>query len=165
MTDWTSRPADLDEYGRWTWDLFGLEYESLRPQFERSAESMQRQFTDSPLWSGIQGRLTALADAYYVRTGYLLGLSEQPPIRRKDWDTFWLKTFRRNVIENKRWPQPPRSGWLLPPKWFVQIGDVVRTRFVVRYLDAVIATAAEIERAARDAGYGAQTTLQATPEG
>src|SRR3712207_8577398 len=46
-------------------------------------------------------------------------------------------TYRRNVVENQSWPSPPDDGWYLPSNWHSRVKDAVRTRFVVRYLDAV----------------------------
>jgi hypothetical protein len=142
-----------------------LDYEALRAQFDRSADAMHRQFEGSAFWVRLKARMTALADEYYVRTGYVLGQSDRPIVQRKGWDSFWLKTFRRNVIENDRWPRAPRGGWLVPPSWFVQVGDVIRARFVVRYLDAVIDTTSMLEAAAREAGHGVRASFQATTEG
>ena len=58
----------------------------------------------------------------------------------KSFDSFLVKTFRTNVLDNKRWPEAPKSGWLLPNEsneWYSQVNDIVRTCFVVKYLDGV----------------------------
>jgi hypothetical protein len=55
----------------------------------------------------------------------------------KPWNSFFLKTYRKNVIENKLWPAAPQEGWILPNTWFSKINDIVRTMVVVKYLDGV----------------------------
>lgn len=55
----------------------------------------------------------------------------------KSFDSFFLKTFRDNVARNSLWPAPPDGGWILPSNWVSRGNDIVRTCFVVKYLDGV----------------------------
>ena len=56
----------------------------------------------------------------------------------KTFDSFLNKTFRKNVIENDKWPEAPNGGWVTPQgRWYDSMSDIVRTRFLVRYLDGV----------------------------
>jgi ppGpp synthetase/RelA/SpoT-type nucleotidyltranferase len=48
-----------------------------------------------------------------------------------------LKTYRKNILDNKNWPNEPNSGWILPNNWYSRINDIIRTLFIVKYLDGV----------------------------
>jgi len=75
---------------------------------------------------------------YYLKTGYYLFLNDElPEIIIKPFDSFFLKTFRKNILNNNNWPESPHNEWILPTNWFSQINDIVRTLFVVKYLDGV----------------------------
>jgi hypothetical protein len=62
---------------------------------------------------------------------------DPPELALKDYKSVLLKSFRKNVLNNDRWPEAPVDGWVLPDTWFGQIKDIVRTTFVVKYLDGV----------------------------
>ena len=88
-----------------------------------------------------------------------------PQIDIKGWERFLDKTFRRNVQDNQRWPGEPDGGWLIPPDWFSSVNDVVRTLFVVKYLDGVDYLGSKIEEAARECGLLCESTLENTELG
>jgi hypothetical protein len=48
-----------------------------------------------------------------------------------------LKTYRKNILDNKNWPNEPANGWILPTNWYSNINDVIRTLFIVKYIDGV----------------------------
>ena len=48
----------------------------------------------------------------------------------------WL-SFRKNILDNKDFPEPPTEGWILPENWYSRINDILRTLIVVKYLDGV----------------------------
>ena len=103
---------------------------------------------------------------YSLQTGYgLLTVPERPRLLTKDWDSFLAKTYRRNILRNDHFPGPPAEGWLLPPEWFSVIKDLVRTTFVVKYMDGVHELGLAIEDLAREAGLGCESTLEATAAG
>ena len=78
--------------------------------------------------------------AYQLKTnGYSLLMikPEELDLDIKGFDSFFLKTGRRNAFENKNWPSEPDGGWVTPENWFSKINDIVRTMIVVKYLDGV----------------------------
>ena len=78
-------------------------------------------------------------DKYLLATSYPLfsGSISPPELQLKEFDSFLLKTFRNNVVRNSAWPDAPEGGWMIPPAWFSSANDIVRTYFVVKYLDGV----------------------------
>jgi hypothetical protein len=47
------------------------------------------------------------------------------------------KTYRKNIKDNKKWPESPQNGWVLPINWHSQVNDSIRTLIEVKYLDGV----------------------------
>lgn len=161
-----ARPADLDEYSEWLSTEFELELPGLPEQHDRVASSMKSQVERSTFWTELSRGLSELGSDYYVRTGgFLLGASSRPILEVKGWAPFWLKTYRKNVINNPHWPRPPAGGWLLPQDWYGAIGDVVRTKVVVRYLDGISDVVQLIAERARLSGHRAAVAYQASEEG
>ena len=61
----------------------------------------------------------------------------KPVIVIKPFASLVLKTYRKNILDNKNWPTEPQEGWILPTNWFTRINDIVRTLIEVKYLDGV----------------------------
>jgi hypothetical protein len=62
---------------------------------------------------------------------------DRPVILIKPFSSFVEKTYRKNILLNKNWPNEPDEGWILPSNWFSRINDIVRTLIQVKYLDGV----------------------------
>jgi len=60
-----------------------------------------------------------------------------PEIQIKKIESFIEKTYRKNVINNDKWPEAPEDGWVEPENWYSRIHDIIRTMFVVKYIDGV----------------------------
>jgi hypothetical protein len=159
------KPATLEEYADLMWTDFDIDYDRLEDEYRRVVTAIKRQFVNGTFWQRVLAVLPELESRYYVETGFLMATPRVPEVLEKSWDTFWLKTFRRNISENLRWPRPPVGGWLVPDRWFTQIGDAVRSRFVVRYLDGIGQLVEELESTARASGMRSTTAFQATREG
>ncbi len=109
-------------------------------------------FERSKFWLDVRRELSDWAHAYEKHTGgYALfpGAPAMPALANKPWRSFLSRTWRENVHNNGRWPEPPEGGWWLPDNWFERAWDIVRTRFVVRYLDGVEELSERLVDAAR----------------
>jgi hypothetical protein len=128
---------------------------------------MARRIQASGFWTAFTSRLRDNHDAYELDTGYplLLPTSLTPELVIRPYDSFLLKTYRKNVSENRSWPNPPGGGWVLPSNWYGRINDVVRVLFVVKYLDGVQFLADRIAAVCGDQGYGCRRHLEAREEG
>jgi len=102
---------------------------------------------------------------YRIATDFDMTVGGFPDVLVKDWDRFLDKTYRRNVQDNTEWPEAPLEGWLIPPYWFSAVNDVVRTMFVVKYLDGVDYFGSKIEETARDHGLAFTPSLEYTELG
>ena len=159
-------PVDVHDYADWMFNEFEVEVERLGEQHDRVSLAMKTQFEGSDFWQAFLRRLPEVGSAYYVRTGgFPLGSMATPVVVRKSWPSFWLKTFRRNALDNDRWPRPPLGGWLLPETWYTRVGDTVRTRVVVRYLDGIGDVVALLSELSDSNRRKARVTYQAREEG
>jgi hypothetical protein len=61
--------------------------------------------------------------------------------------------------------EEPAEGWLTPPEWFSGVKDVVRTMFVVKYMDGVDHLGGWLERIATDHGLDVHSKLMNTEYG
>ncbi|HUS51130.1 MAG TPA: hypothetical protein VMZ91_13260 [Candidatus Paceibacterota bacterium] len=137
----TNKPKNMREYEIWfksickSKDLFLLE----RTDYNDVAAIIKKDFEESKLWSQLIKNLGEYNDEYLKRnSGYgLLMYPREPELLIKPYGSFLLKTFRENVLENESWPKAPKNGWILPNNWFSKINDIVRTMFVVKYIDGV----------------------------
>ena len=86
----------------------------------------------------ISKNLREFESKYLLKTKYpLLTPGFKPELSIKPFNSFLLKTFRKNILKNKNWPEKPANGWVFPNNWYSTISDIIRTLFVVKYLDGV----------------------------
>jgi hypothetical protein len=76
-----------------------------------------------------------------LETGYPLFTQAEPileiKLEKKPFNSFLRKTYRKNILNNDKWPNEPTGGWITPDNWYSRINDIVRTVVVVKYLDGV----------------------------
>jgi hypothetical protein len=158
----------VEEYPNWLQEVF---FEPLSKSYENFYQTvtlrMKSEFENSLFWQTLLENLREYNDEYYQKTSYQLIRSFDPPtILIKPFESFLLKTYRKNILENKNWPEPPSNGWYLPDNWFLRVSDTLRTLIEVKYLDGVeflinkikilgqeLPTRIEAHLEARDEGY------------
>jgi hypothetical protein len=135
----SEKPQDIHEYKRWLKARHGIEVSQITQTYYESVTTrIEAELEQSEFWIQLTKNLTEYDGEYLVETGYPLLTPEfEPKLCVKPFDSFLLKTFRRNILENEHWPNEPEEGWLLPNNWYTKINDIVRTLLVVKYLDGV----------------------------
>lgn len=133
------KPQDIDEYKAWLDKEHGVEIsDRTRVRYESVTSRMKLDFERSVFWVQVTQNLKEFDGQYLAGTGYrLLMPGDAPELKIKPFESFLLKTFRKNVVENKDWPNEPVDGWILPDNWYSTINDIIRTTIVVKYLDGV----------------------------
>jgi hypothetical protein len=132
------KPKDIVEYQDWLKQAHKIAISSReRNHYESSVTKIKTAFETSDFWTGLKTNLREIHDEYRLSTGYLLLREFNPVLVTKPFDSFLVKTFRKNVLENKKWPNEPENGWILPHNWLSRINDTVRTLLEVKYLDGV----------------------------
>jgi len=162
----TRRPKDVGEYTEWLRARHREDVGTRYPAYYSTVvATMQRQFQASALWSTLMASRQAIDDEYRTIKGVGLLTADTPVLCTKPWPSFLDKTFRKNIVANANWPDPPAGGWLLPDNWFGRVGDLVRTSFYVRYLDGVEFLSRRVESIATDQQCECASSLQPGEEG
>ncbi len=135
------RPTDLVQYEKWLREELGHKITArVKKRYETVSLLVRSEFAKTDFWKCLKKELEESEAAYQLKTnGYSLLMikPDELDLDIKGFDSFFLKTRRRNAFENKNWPSKPDGGWITPDNWFSKIDDVVRTMLVVKYLDGV----------------------------
>jgi len=135
------KPQNIREYKKWLKEEQKVEIsDRTQTYYESVTGKIKKDFMESEFWTQLIGNLINYDSEYLMEKGYNLFIfipGFKAELDMKSFDPFINKTFRKNVLENTRWPDAPQEGWILPNNWFTRINDIIRTMFVVRYLDGV----------------------------
>jgi hypothetical protein len=161
------KPKDLDGYKKWLEKKHGVEITNrTKIHYESVTSRIKENFEKSDFWIQLTNNLKEFDSEYRLKTGYPLLNSEfKPKLYIKPFDSFLLKTFRKNILENKEWPDEPERGWILPDNWYTKINDIIRTLFVVKYLDGVEFMVDSIKRTCKQHGLRCRSFFEAREEG
>ena len=161
------KPEDINEYKKWLREKHDVEIsERVRTYYGSVTHKIEKDFENSSLWIQLNENLEECCSRYLLKTGYNLLISEfKPKLNIKPFDSLLLKTFRKNVLENKNWPDEPERGWILPNNWYSRINDIIRTLFVVKYLDGINSMIEEIQSLCGEQGLSFHVDLEAKEEG
>jgi len=133
-----ARPSFGAEYRLWLEKVHLLnDLDKYESHYKVVSARIAEVFKGSVFWGSVIEEMRNIDASYIMKNKYPLIRDQEPKVVLKSWESFLNKTFRKNVLYNENWPLPPASGWILPPDWFCQINDIVRTSIVVRYIDGV----------------------------
>jgi len=157
----------MDEYSNWMKTCLSLSLTNVQKQhYESVVEKARSTFLRSSFWIELNRRLPELNSEFRLIDGYdLLLRNAEPDLDVKSYDSFLLKTFRRNCLDNKAWPTEPTGGWMIPSSWHSRINDVIRTRYIVKYLDGVEFLANRIAKIATENGLEPRIDFETKAEG
>jgi hypothetical protein len=131
----------FDEYPTWLKSKKKIDERELSENYyDIVTSSIQRQLISSKFWTNLTGNLTKYEQEYNsIKDNYDLfkEFPKNEDVKIKPYKSFIEKTYRKNVLNNKEWPDEPEGGWIFPDRWFSNINDIVRTTIVVKYLDGV----------------------------
>jgi hypothetical protein len=140
--------------------------DALENRYDSVTAKLLRDLSTSSFWQELVASLKTFDDEYRVSCeGYPLLMPGAPSLLVKPYKSFIEKTYRRNIVENRNWPAPPRGGWLLPDRCFGRINDLIRTTISVKYLDGVEFLAERIEQLAIVHGARFNLFLEAREQG
>ena len=120
----------------------------------------------SNFWNDVLTNINKHDQEYQVKTGYNLFISNFiPQLKIKPFESFFEKTYRKNILDNEKFPEPPVDVWIVPENWFTKINDIVRTLFVVKYFDGVKFLVSKIEALCKDYDLNIIADYEAREEG
>lgn len=168
MAEDAPRPTE-DDYPGWLRLTLGVDLAvEDRNYYENTADSLVAQFRNTPFWKDFCIALRDRDQEHKLSTTYPLlapSNTKTPPILPKPYESIILKSFRRNVLDNKNWPEPPDGGWLVPENWLLKLKDIVRTTVVVKYLDGVEIVCALLQQVADAHGFDRAVEYEARDDG
>lgn len=160
---------DIDGYKKWLKEEHGFEISDHERNYESVTNRIKSDFEKSNFWIELTKKLREYNDEYLLKRGYPLLIYLKPKLDIKldikSFDSFLLKTYRKNILENKSWPNELKGGWILPKNWYSKINDIIRTMFVVKYLDGVEFLAEKINSHCEQHHLKCTVYLEAREEG
>ena len=165
-------PKTIEAYREWFAGVLNYDGVRDRDRYESASRLIREAFASGTFWCELARLLPALADDYEVKTSYSLFVADPrsarealPDLTIKPFDSLVEKTWRRNALENSRWPRPPLGGWITPENWYERVGDIVRTSVAVKYLDGVTYLQRNVEALAHSLKLPCRSELAARHEG
>lgn len=136
-------------------------------QYISIRDAIKMQFEASPFWVELKNKLGEFQFDYKSKNkNYNLLMHLEPPkVKEKSYESFFLKTFRKNILENEDPFNEPNDGWIFPDNWYSKIKDVVRTCFTVKYLDGAEYLANKIQSVCNEQNIEYVTSFEAKEEG
>jgi hypothetical protein len=161
------KPGNLPEYEKWLKEHFNFEMTPREKMYyEQVVVRMKADFENSGFWTQLLVILDDLKDKYLLDRGYELYASPYPPVvHTKPFESFFLKTFRKNILLNDQWPKPPVNGWIIPSNWLTRTSDVLRTLLVVKFLDGVEYVSEALKDFCNGASVPCRVDFEAREEG
>lgn len=162
-----SKPKNIEEYKKWLKDELSVTVSSKTENHYNSvANKIKTDFSASKAWTDLLAQLHDFNTEYLAKTNYQLLINDfKPELVTKSFTSFFEKSFRKNVVFNKKFPEPPHGGWITPDNWFENTNDILRTYFVVKYLDGVEFLMGKIQKSFNDNSLKCQNHFEARDEG
>jgi hypothetical protein len=162
-----AKPETVNEYKNWLKTTHDISVgERYKVYYDSVASKVETDFSKSDFWVQLLDTLGDYDQEYQVKQGYQLFTPKfSPEVLTKPYQSFLLKTFRKNILENEHWPSEPSGGWFLPSNWLSRTNDIVRTLFIVKYLDGVDFLRSKIEALCKEKAMPYEAYFEAREEG
>lgn len=162
-----TKPETVAAYLEWLQSEHKVNRNFLsRHYYDSVSSAVQRSIDASAFWQSLVSDFSRIHQEYQLDSEYSLFISNSlPQLLIKPHRSFIEKTYRTNVVHNEEWDSSPRHGWLLPGNWFTKVHDVVRTQFVVKYLDGVDFLVNSIQEITHKYGMTYSVDYEAKEEG
>jgi hypothetical protein len=161
------KPKDEKEFLIWLKKELGFTInEEYKFYFDTVIKHLKGDFENSDFWKKLLIELNEINDKYLIKTGvHLLIPSIKHEIFTKSLDSVVIKAYRKNILNNKNYPDPPKDGWITPENWFEKINDIIRTTITVKYLDGVDFLIKELDAYTCKNSLCFQSSFEAREEG
>ena len=152
------RPRSQEDYIHWYNEEFGEPLDSGQPEqwYNQVTRSGHQILEESEFWKQLLGTLGHWDEEFRSDNNNFALLAHELPkeIGVKEFDSAVNKSFRLNVVTNKKWPAPPEPPpctaaevredkpkdvrlWYGPHNWLAEFSDIFRIRLVASYFDGV----------------------------
>jgi hypothetical protein len=161
----------FDRYIDWARSKLGLDLSApaIRQQFLVNQTAALTSTEESTFFRAVAQRLKDCSLAYAKSGGYRLFMTEDidnaVSLVRKSFESTLDKSYRLNILWNRRFPREPVGGWYCPNNWFQRLDDLIRTSVVCKYLDGLECVASGLMSLATELGFQADSVPRATDNG
>ena len=152
------RPKSQEEYIAWYNREFDESLDSGQPEqwYSQVTRSGHQILEESEFWKHLLGTIRLWDHEFRSDNDNfpLLAHELSKEIGVKKFNSAVNKSFRLNVVANKKWPAPPEPSprtaaearednpkdvlrWYGPHNWLTEFSDIFRTRLVASYFDGV----------------------------
>jgi ppGpp synthetase/RelA/SpoT-type nucleotidyltranferase len=129
---------EFKQYNKWFKEAFDVDLDTIPSNiFDHVTTKLSVDLKKTEFWKGLQSNLVEYNDEYFLLHSYPLIKPEPLVLHVKSYESLLNKSYRKNVLSNDNFPDPPSEGWIIPENWFSRIKDVLRTTLTVKYLDGV----------------------------
>ncbi len=139
------RPATLDEYRDWARATLDVDYDlaRIKARYETNIQTALNTIQKSSFWLTLPALLDQHKTEQEARTGAAMLMSQEINLEAKPYSSSIDKSFRHNILWNKRFPEEPKDGWATPDSWYKLFDDLIRSTIVCKFIDGpgIIATA------------------------
>jgi hypothetical protein len=151
----TPGPKSQADYKNWAKTQLNCDFELKDEEtlYNLNVSSAVQAVQAHLFWKNLPGLLLNLADEYRSQhDADLFPGDPMPHLATKTYESVIDKTFRLNVLWNRNWPSPPRSGWVTSNSLYALVNDLIRSKIVCTFLDGPGRVAAALEAEARQLG-------------
>lgn len=161
------KKPSYENYNDWLKKTHGIVINKTTVRdYNNITNKIKADFEKGNFWRVFIENLQEYHDEYYLREKYDLFMPYfKPEVKIKPFNSVLLKTYRKNILYNKNWPNEPNNGWIFPNNCYAQINDILRTIIVVKYLDGVEFIIEQLEMIVEDNGLILKKFFEAREEG
>jgi ppGpp synthetase/RelA/SpoT-type nucleotidyltranferase len=162
-----NKPQNIEQYKKWLKDTLSITIDlKTENHYNSIANKIKSDFIVSKAWTDLLLQLNDFNNEYLSKTNYQLLVAEfKPELVTKSFSSFFEKTFRKNIVYNREFPKPPNGGWATPDNWIENTNDILRTFFVVKYLDGVEFLMDKIQNSLKENSLECKNHFEARDEG
>jgi hypothetical protein len=153
---------EFGEFAKATLD-FDIEDRSIQTWINTNIETARSQVQQHEIVAFVE-KLVTQHQATSHRSSFNI-VSRDFQLHVKSYPSILSKLYRMNVLNNRRFNQSPKGGWIKPRNMFGRINDIVRSTIVCRHIDEPAKIALEIVKKATELGLKASSRVQTKDEG
>jgi hypothetical protein len=134
----TTRPDTVEKYIEWAKDPLGVDFAdaATKKLYETNLVIALNSTQETDFYKQFSAHIERY-DAEYrgLHEAALLMATPDLRLEKKPYSSAVDKSFRKNVLWNRRFPKPPEDGWITPENWYFALGDVLRGTIVCKFID------------------------------
>ncbi|EIV8646623.1 TPA: hypothetical protein NJ448_004524 [Vibrio parahaemolyticus] len=133
-----NKPEGIEEYIEWAAENIGSQFndQPLESLYETNMNNVFNGVSQHPFFVGFSNKARTWQTSYKEATNSdLFTDSNEPKLLVKPYSSVVEKTYRQNVLWNKKFPETPKGGWYDHSNLYCRLNDLVRGSMVCRFID------------------------------